>query len=134
MAQWLERREKIIHHSSFIQWRIQDIVNRNCIPHHILTPRIVLPRQLKMTKHPSRKSVRFTEIEANYGAMFFRDALARYLISFFDPNLSRMQVEQRACHFALPFRSVPVFHKIKFTSVDPYPSLAKRNVVETVVD
>ena len=115
MAKWLERQEKITHHSNFIQWRVQSLANRNHIPHSIPTPRIVLSRQLKMTKHPSCKSVRFTEIEVDYGAAFFTDALARYLISFSDPNLSRMQIEQRARHFAMPFRSVPVFHKIKYS-------------------
>ena len=127
MSKWLERHEKIIHHYNFIQWRI---VPHHLPPQNIPTPQLILPRNLKMTKHPSRKSVRFTALVNDYGATFFTDALARYLVTFSHPNLPLHEVEQHARYFAIPFQTVPVFHKIKYTSRDPY----SKNPIEVVVD
>jgi hypothetical protein len=131
MSRWLERQEKIKHHSNFIQWRLSE-ATYNEVQQHNPVPRIVLPRMLKMTRHPSAKAVRFTTLMNDYGASFFPDALARYLVSLAHPTLSQRQIEQCALHFALPFQKVPVFHRIKFTSVDMYATQQRQ--VPTVVD
>ena len=131
MSCWLERREKIVHHTNFIKWRLAQLEEPDQIPRPVGIPQIAPPRMLKMTKNPSKKAVHFTQLREAYGATFFTDALVRYLIGFTFPNLPRHQIEQRAQALALPFNTVPVFHKIKFTSLDLY---TQTHPTEVIVD
>ena len=48
-----------------------------------------------MTKNPS-KTVRIQKLETDYGAPFFRDALARFAVQHCHPEYSRAQVENAA--------------------------------------
>ncbi|KAJ7902970.1 hypothetical protein B0H13DRAFT_2335403 [Mycena leptocephala] len=50
----------------------------------------------------------------------FRDALTRFIVRFNNPTLSTAQVEAQSAGIALPFNTVPIFHKIKYTTEDPY--------------
>lgn len=52
-------------------------------------------------------------ISEEYGATFFRDALARYVAQSTNLALNRTQVEHAASNIMFPFQKVPVFHKIK---------------------
>ncbi|KAJ7787078.1 hypothetical protein B0H14DRAFT_3163444 [Mycena olivaceomarginata] len=118
MTLWLERKEKMYRHEKFIQWRLD-----GCPPPPVTTelpPGLVYERQLKITKHPTLKSVRLTRLVADYGATFFHDALARYVVHLNDPELSRRQVEEKSNDLGFSFNSVPVYHRIKFTTPDPY--------------
>jgi hypothetical protein len=54
-----------------------------------------------------------------YGATYFRPALARFITLANDPNLSRAQLEATLHGVRMPFRSVPVWHRIKYLREDP---------------
>jgi hypothetical protein len=114
MTAWLERREKVLLHMAFIKWR-----------HHInTTAHISLPlgpmqaRQWypKMTHNPTIKGVSFEALAERYGTMDFQDTLADYIAQVNHPGASAATLRARAADTLLPFRSVPVFHRIKFTS------------------
>ncbi|KAF7340672.1 hypothetical protein MSAN_02095200 [Mycena sanguinolenta] len=84
-----------------------------------------------MAMHPSLKSVRLTRLVTDYGATFFRDALARFVVHLNHPELSHAQVEAASQDLSFPFNAVPVFHRIKYTTEDPYTA---RGPEDTVVD
>ncbi|KAJ7916444.1 hypothetical protein B0H13DRAFT_2231653 [Mycena leptocephala] len=118
MTLWLERKEKIFRHEKYIQWRLDGCPT----PRSTLTlpPGIVYERQLRMTKFPTHKSVRISRLVSDYGATFFRDALTRFIVRFNNPTLSPAQVEAQSAGIALPFNTVPIFRKLKYTTEDPY--------------
>ncbi|KAJ7856057.1 hypothetical protein B0H14DRAFT_3085330 [Mycena olivaceomarginata] len=118
MTLWLERKEKIYRHENYIQWRLDGCPSPPVIED--IYPGIVFERQLKMTKHPTLKSVRMSRLVTDYGATLFRDALARYVVHLNNPDLSPLQVEQNSQDLSFAFNSVPVYHRIKFTTRDPY--------------
>ncbi|KAJ6580141.1 hypothetical protein DFH09DRAFT_912800 [Mycena vulgaris] len=129
MTLWLERKEKIFRHEKYIQWRLDGCPTPPVL--EPLPPGIIYERQLKMTKHPTQRSVRITKLVSDYGAEFFRDALTRFIIHFNNPTLSAAQVETQSASIALPFNTVPVFHKIKYTTEDPYTA---GGPIDSVVD
>lgn len=91
-----------------------------------MVPRII------MTRHPSAKAVSFDDVVSQYGAPFFRDALARFVVSRNDPTLSPAQVELASGSVYFGFRKVPVYHKIKFTIEDVLGLGTSRSIVEDV--
>ncbi|KAJ7673177.1 hypothetical protein DFH06DRAFT_1266823 [Mycena polygramma] len=115
MTLWLERKEKIYRHEKYIQWRLDGSHAPPTVA--TLPPGTVYERRLKMTNNPTLKAVRLTRLVTDYGAKFFRDALARYVVQLNYPTLSRAQVEARSRDLNFSFNSVPVFHRIKFTTV-----------------
>ncbi|KAJ7603583.1 hypothetical protein FB45DRAFT_1087710 [Roridomyces roridus] len=129
MTLWLERKEKVYRHEKYIQWRLDGSPAPPTV--EPLPPGIVYERQLKMTKHPSVKAVRLTRLVADYGAKFFRDALARYVVQLNDPTLSRAQVETRSQDLNFPFNALPVFHRIKFVTEDPYTARGPEDSVNS---
>ncbi|TFY59335.1 hypothetical protein EVJ58_g5848 [Rhodofomes roseus] len=127
MTKWLERREKVLQHADYVEWRLlraqdehQDTIagrpavirwrlpDMSCALHHV------------MAKWPSRKAVPIATVMSTqgYGATFFTAALSRYIIELKTPGLTRNEVEARALQVRLPFSTVPVFHKIKFRNVE----------------
>ena len=84
-----------------------------------------------MTKHPSKKNVCFDTLIHEYGATDFRNALARFIANLKYPHLVGRQLNRPMSEIRFRFDAVPVFHKIKFTSYDPY---AVGGAKETVVD
>lgn len=115
MTQWLERKEKIVRHAKFIRWRLHNNPSYQPRP-----PQLSFDRTQMMTKHPSAKAVSFQSLVSDYGATYFREALARYITqqNHSDEFLSRRRLEDLAANVLLPFHSVAVFHKIKWLSVD----------------
>ncbi|KAJ7117694.1 hypothetical protein C8R44DRAFT_832357 [Mycena epipterygia] len=111
MTQWLERKEKILLHAKFIYWRQSGQSST-----HTVSPGIEFNRALKMTIHPSKTSVSFDALARDYGAEFFRDAIARYVITANNPEFSARQVETYSANLAMPFRTLPVYHKIKYVT------------------
>jgi hypothetical protein len=129
MTLWLERKEKIQRHDKFIEWKQSD-----CPPPPVienLHPGMIYERKLTMPKHPTRKAVKFTTLETEYGAPFFRDALSRYIVQLNDPTLTAAEIEREATSFDVPFNSLPVFHRIKFSTSDPY---ANNGPTDSIVD
>ena len=79
-------------------------------------------RLQSVAKHPSAKAISIDKLVEDYGATYFREALARYITQLnhaSDPIPLRSQtldVLAQDVHF--PFRTLPVFHKVKWLSVD----------------
>ncbi|KAI9059490.1 hypothetical protein FKP32DRAFT_1614234 [Trametes sanguinea] len=108
MTRWLERREKMMHHSHYlVRWQPPDLT---CALH------------VKMTRHPTRKAVPLAEITSSsgYGAQFFVPALARFVVAWRHPDFSARLVEYHAEDFIVPFHALPVFHRVKFWNESVY--------------
>lgn len=118
MTLWLERKEKIFRHEKYIQWRLDGSPAPPVMDE--LPPGIVYEWQLKMTKHPTHKAVRLTRLVTDYGAQIFRDALARFITKYNNPHFTSRQTESESANIIFSFHTVPVFHRIKFTTQDPY--------------
>lgn len=119
MTTWLERKEKIVRHGRYINWRMSKIhVGSTLTNRKSVLPEITPNRIVKMAKHPTIRAVSFDTIVTNYGATHFRTALARYIVIVRNPNFTRrVQVEQAAARICFHFSQVPVYHRIKFYMV-----------------
>ncbi|KAG2108065.1 uncharacterized protein F5147DRAFT_761177 [Suillus discolor] len=115
MTLWLERQEKILRHASYVHWRLAG----DPLPQSRLPPDMQYAREYKMTKHPSVKAATIDSLRDDYGASFFRAALARYIVLHTRPDATtRAQVEHAAGHVYIPFASLPIFHKVRYNAVD----------------
>ncbi|KAF7425010.1 hypothetical protein PC9H_010321 [Pleurotus ostreatus] len=120
MTAWLERREKVLFHEKFIEWRLTAVATAHPSPGYWEPPDRSLALSHHLMKHPTRKAVPIELISppSGYGATFFRSALARYLIHKKHPLLSQREVTEQASNHIIPFDSLPVFHKLKFKLSD----------------
>jgi hypothetical protein len=115
MTTWLERREKVQRHAARIAR--QALGGRSeARATVILGPPHVHHGYLKMPLHPTLKSVSFQTLVSDYGAKLFQDALADFIARVNHPGVSLATLRSRARNTLIPFREVPVFHKIKFTA------------------
>lgn len=57
-------------------------------------------------------------LKSNYGASFFRDAMAWFTAQWQNPQLNQMQTERSALNINLLFIHVSTYHHIKFTLGD----------------
>lgn len=111
MTLWLERKEKVIRHGAFIEWRLSG----KPLP---LPPPTRHPH-IQMTRNPT-KTVSLTKITSDYGAPLFSEALQMVVAHYQHPTASQARLNYVAPKIALPFISIPVYHKIKFWNQDPY--------------
>ena len=120
MTIWLERKEKIFRHHQYIEWRLKGSLP----PPHVewTPPGLEINRTLKLTKHPTARTVSLDVLTEKYGATHFRTALARFIALTNDPNLTRAQLERRLWGIHIPFNKLPVWHRIKFVRTDPSTS------------
>ncbi|KAH9033542.1 hypothetical protein EDB85DRAFT_1890215 [Lactarius pseudohatsudake] len=123
MTTWLERREKVLQHTVFIKWSQQPVAEERSSQPPI-GPSGPVPRSVKMTRNPSAKAVSFDQLSRKHGAIDFQDALADFVAQVNHPEASAAALRTLAADTLLPFRSVPVFYRIKFTS----------NSTSTVID
>ncbi|KAI8995710.1 FAD-linked oxidase-like protein [Trametes punicea] len=65
-------------------------------------------------QNPSVKALTFEDAAHRYGATFFHDALARFVIQYRQPQLSWQQIERASATAYFNFRSVSAFHKVKY--------------------
>jgi hypothetical protein len=116
MTLWLERKEKVFRHDSFIAWRLSGSPS----PSHWEPPVLLPRRQIQITKHPSRKRVTLRELETSYGASSIQDALTEHFVRLLNAGvqMTRNQFEVAMESFDLPFQSVAVYHKLKFWNRD----------------
>ncbi|KAG2153819.1 hypothetical protein DEU56DRAFT_725961 [Suillus clintonianus] len=116
MTQWLERKEKIIRHEKFVKWCLEG----DHAPRHPHPPDLRFDCTQKLMKHPSIKAVTIPKLISDYGATYFREALAHYIARQQNPNevITRQCLENLAAGIHLPFHAVPVYHKIKWLSTD----------------
>ncbi|KZT19755.1 hypothetical protein NEOLEDRAFT_1077268, partial [Neolentinus lepideus HHB14362 ss-1] len=114
MTAWLERREKVFQHAKYISWHLAG----SPIPSlDEPSPRTDISH-VRMAQHPTLKAVPLAILRTDYGARFFVDALARFVAQYNHPGFTPAQVEDAAGDVFLPFQTLPVFHKIKFSNED----------------
>ncbi len=118
MTLWLERKEKILRHAMYIDWRTKPPRLKDPIPH------------IRMTKHPSVRTISFDDIADNYGADDIRNALANFVARTNNPQLRGMQLEFEASRLVIFFTQLSVFHKIRFSNRDPQDWLEKDDVLD----
>lgn len=114
MVSWLERREQIYYHDNYIRRQRHD------------NPGLALPsippflarRRLKMTSYPTVQSVSVNELVSKYGATYFYDAFARFVVLMRDPKITRARLERDIMNVHIPFRTVSVYHRIRFEDED----------------
>ena len=114
MTIWLERKEKIMRHSKFIEWGLSNqLIGSTVELQKHSRPAVTPTRIIKMTKHPTIHAVSFDTIERKY-APYFRAALARYITIINNPHLTPNAVETKAANLDFEFNKVSVYHKMKF--------------------
>ena len=74
--------------------------------------------QIKITKWPTIKALRFVVAETSYGAKFLQDALACFVVKYCNPTLTPLQVKHVARDVHFQFNHFPVYHWIKFILED----------------
>ncbi|KAG2064838.1 hypothetical protein BDR04DRAFT_1130628 [Suillus decipiens] len=120
MTRWLERKEKILRHQKYVSWCLAG--GHQFEPYHSRPPDMTFSCELVMTKHPSAKAVSIQKLVEDYGATHFREALARYIAchgqSDHPAPLRNRALDHLAGDICFPFHSLPVFHKIKWCSID----------------
>ncbi|KAJ4474042.1 hypothetical protein C8J55DRAFT_537034 [Lentinula edodes] len=108
MTKWLERREKVNYHARS-QKTLHDM---QC------------PLTQHFTKFPTVKTVSISKLEERsllgYGATQFEYALKRFISQFCNPEFTPAEVDKMASFLSLPFRGVPVWHRMKFRNKDLY--------------
>ncbi|KAG2365216.1 hypothetical protein BDR07DRAFT_1470512 [Suillus spraguei] len=118
MTTWLEQREKVFRHKKYIQWRL---IGNTARPHQPRPPKMTFHRTQTMTKHPTVKAVTMDRVVNEYGATHFDESLAHYVAKVTLPantTVTARQLEDQAADIHIPFRTLPVFHKVKWLSAD----------------
>ena len=128
MTIWLERKEKILQHESYLEWRLE--------PRSKFVLRstdMTYNGTATLTKWPSARAVDLDDIVDKYGARFFQQALRRYIVlaRHSGAPLTRNQLERQILYVNLPFTTVPVYHRLKFT-VPVDLTLAKRVMLDSI--
>ncbi|KAM6494032.1 hypothetical protein JOM56_010393 [Amanita muscaria] len=80
-------------------------------------PTLIPERSLKLTRRPSAFGVAISTLVMQYGATFFRDAFARFIAGWHNPDLTRAQLEHESMNVIIPFTAVSVYHCLKFTNI-----------------
>ncbi|KAH9847581.1 hypothetical protein C2E23DRAFT_863227 [Lenzites betulinus] len=125
MTLWLERREKILRHASYIQWRLRNRPGTQSAPQARVPPHVAaaadnppgpapadpqILSRIKLTRFASVKAVRLAAASQRYGATYIQDALARFVVRYRDPHATRVYIR--------PHWTMPVWHKIRFLLED----------------
>ncbi|KAF8257783.1 hypothetical protein EI94DRAFT_1918962 [Lactarius quietus] len=129
MTAWVERQERTKMHAAFIRWRQCKSYGAKykSVPVALPEPQ---SRLIKMTLHPTCKAVSFEALAEQYGAVEFQDALADYIARISHPGASAANLRARASDTLIPFRTVPVYHRIKFIAAS---STDNSEIVDCVV-
>ena len=119
MTLWLDWKERMMQHEKYLRQRLNTSFNTPLDIQKPL-PSLIPERRLKMTKHPTHRSVPFEVIGTKYAATQFIPTLSRFIAQYQHPKYSKAQVEVAAQSIHIPFSKVSVFHWIKFVSYDVY--------------
>ena len=121
MTLWLKHKEKVLRHDQYINWWLGGSpVPEPC---EWSPPRLELEWKLSVAKHPSAWAVSLDHLEREYRAVFFRVALRCFIARSNEPHLTAAQLEQKLWNVRLPFRKVPMWHKIKYLHQDPFTKI-----------
>ena len=126
MTTWQKRHEKVQVHYRFVKWRQQSNQEHMQAPAYIGPP-CPVSRSLKMAQNPMLKAVSFNNLAYKYGAIDFQDALADFIAWINNPTTSGASLLAMAADTLIPFRTVPVYHRLKFTS------LGRSEIVDSVL-
>jgi len=121
MTTWLSQCKKVQQHVALVRSR-QEPNQQHGPSVKTIGPPQPGTRSLKMTQHPSIKAVSFDDIDKLYGAIQFQDALGDFIACINYPSRSGNELYAHAVNTLIPFCSVPVFHKVKFTSNNVEPA------------
>ena len=113
MTTWVNCREKTQNHLLYIKWRQEDQASPQTPIHD---DRLHCPCFLKMVRNPTIKAVSFDDLSVKYSAVDFQDCLVDFIVQVNNPGALVAVLHARAADTLLPFQSVPVFHRIKFSS------------------
>lgn len=121
MTTWLERREKVQRHAAFIKREQGGDHDSDELGTQtdLATPTGALQAHngyLRMPQHPTVKAVPFDDLVRKYGAIDFPDALADFIARTNHPGASTGTLRGRAGDTLIPFRTVAVFHRIRFVA------------------
>ncbi|KAJ3723812.1 hypothetical protein C8R42DRAFT_719715 [Lentinula raphanica] len=135
MTRWLERREKIFHHTDYVAWRLSSATVHSNLDYHshgpsftptsALTPALS-PHVVTRQDFPGAQRTLGHELEdtgpSGYHAVRFEHTLKRFLVQYRDPSVPINQLDDYARFVVLPFSSLPVWHKVKFINPALYGS------------
>jgi hypothetical protein len=117
MTTWLERREKMQRHMEHIKRQQQGSPERLGIDARMpIGPPHPHYGDILIAENPTIKAVSFDDLARKYGAIEFQDALADFIARAIYPGASAVTLRTRAEDILIPFRAVPVFHKIRFVA------------------
>lgn len=119
MTAWLERREKIQNHVAYVRLRQESNQTRNDI--RPTGPPLARTYLIKMAQHPSAKAVGYDNLAQKYGAIDFQDALGDFIAGYNSPTATAATIRARGAETLIPFRTVPVYHKVRFTASSGEP-------------
>ena len=131
MTVWLQRREKILMHTMAVDRRLAQRQHEHLgqpEARRIPKPPCIPTQTIKMALDPT-KSASFDVLAHSHGAIDFQDALADFLANLNNPGVSASTVRLQAENTLIPFRSVLVFHNIKFTQIG---DTGKSEITDTV--
>jgi hypothetical protein len=120
MTLWLERKEKIYRHEQFIQWKLDKGKKKSTSPFNWITPGLSIDRTLQLAHRPNARKVSISIFVDKYGATYFREAFARFVVLTRNPSLSPTQLEQALWGVQMPTNNFWAWHKIKFVSIDQF--------------
>ncbi|KAH9012017.1 hypothetical protein EDB84DRAFT_1590615 [Lactarius hengduanensis] len=98
MTTWLEHCEKVLKHAAFIKWQQQQ------------------PEADQQSHQHDPKPVSFNDLSGKHGTVNFQDTLADFIAQTNHPEASAAALRMLAADTLIPFCSVPVFYRIKYTS------------------
>jgi hypothetical protein len=126
MTTWLEHCKKIQQHAAFIK-RQQDQPEQlgRCIVMAIGPPR-AYNGNLQMPENPTIKAIPFDDLAMNYGTIDFLDTLADFIAHVNNPGALAVTLHAQGEDTLIPFRAVPVYHRIRFVAG------GDRNTLDTV--
>ena len=82
-------------------------------------PGLELDWALSTAKLPNTCSTTLDSIELDYGAHHFKTALCSYIVIANHRRMASVQLERALGDIRLPFRRLPVWHRLKFLRLDP---------------
>ncbi|KAJ3719415.1 hypothetical protein C8R42DRAFT_584463, partial [Lentinula raphanica] len=137
MTRWLECREKMAYYANYLDWRSSggatavaspaDVHAMSSIGARFDFPgaqRTLMDMRCQFTQKLARfpvKSVALSmleDIQKGYHAVSFRHALKLFLVQYRDPSIPLNQLDDYAQFVVLPFKSLPVWQKLKFVNPD----------------
>jgi hypothetical protein len=118
MTKWLERREKMLKHNAFIKSQLEISPEVTVTAPIVAQPlqdssKLTLYLRPATSKYPSVKSVSLDSLTDDYGTQHFGDALAEFVVKFYDPASTNQQTINAVKNLLIPLQKVAVFHRLK---------------------